>query len=81
MGWGDPGAVSIRPPEDMAALVDEVKKAQGPPDSRSICRTCLVRRPLRSKVCALLHFAGAWPLLCLLIRKMVGAYEYHIPPP
>ncbi|CAN0051093.1 unnamed protein product, partial [Sphacelaria rigidula] len=79
MGWGDPGAVSIRPPEDMAALVDEVKKAQGPPDSRSICRTCLVRRPLRSKHCADCGFCvGRMDHHCAWINNCVGCLNHRM---
>lgn len=50
MGCGDPGAVRIQPREDMRTLVEGVGKALGPPNARDICVTCLVRKPLRSKV-------------------------------
>lgn len=52
MGWGDPGAVSMCPRKDMYVLVSEVVKGEtGMPDSKKLCQTCLVRKPLRSKVC------------------------------
>lgn len=58
MGCGDPGAVRIRPREDMRTLVEGVGKALGPPDARDICGTCLVRKPLRSKVRCCCLFVG-----------------------
>lgn len=50
MGWGDPGVVSMCPVQDMRVLVEGVSERGGPPDSRKLCRTCLVRKPIRSKV-------------------------------
>lgn len=50
MGWGDPGAVVMCPREDMRALVEGVAAAGGPPETRRLCQTCLVRKPMRSKV-------------------------------
>lgn len=50
MGWGDPGAVIMCPREDVRALVDGVAANVGPPKTRKLCQTCLVRKPMRSKV-------------------------------
>lgn len=50
MGWGDPGAIVMCPREDMKVLVEGVEAATGPPEQRKLCQTCLVRKPLRSKV-------------------------------
>lgn len=50
MGWGDPGFVMMRPAEDMRTLVEGVVKKEGPPETRVLCRTCVVRKPIRSKV-------------------------------
>lgn len=50
MGWGDPGAVIMHPREDVRVLVEGVAATVGPPESRELCQTCLVRKPLRSKV-------------------------------
>lgn len=50
MGWGDPGAVIMCPRADVRVLVDGVAAAVGPPEPRKLCQTCLVRKPMRSKV-------------------------------
>lgn len=50
IGWGDPGAVVMRPREDVRLLVDGVAATVGPPEARKLCQTCLVRKPMRSKV-------------------------------
>ena len=50
MGWGDPGTVIMSPKEDMKVLVEGVVAKVGPPEARKICQTCLVRKPIRSKV-------------------------------
>ena len=50
MGWGDPGAVIMSPKEDMKVLVEGVGAKVGPPEARKLCQTCLVRKPIRSKV-------------------------------
>ncbi len=50
MGWGDPGFVIMTPGQDVRVLVDGVAECAGPPESRTLCQTCLVRKPMRSKV-------------------------------
>ena len=50
LGWGDPGLVRIRPSEDMEELVKAVAENEGAPEARTLCRTCIVRKPIRSKV-------------------------------
>lgn len=49
-GWGDPGVVVMCPREDVRVLVDGVAATLGPPEPRKLCQTCLVRKPMRSKV-------------------------------
>ncbi|CAN0051840.1 unnamed protein product, partial [Hapterophycus canaliculatus] len=73
MGWGDPGAVVMCPGEDMRVLVESVAAAGGPPETRRLCQTCLVQKPMRSKHCSECGLCvGRMDHHCVWLNNCVG---------